>query len=220
MGPRQPLFQKTTPCKVAEGAACMAARRAQARRTVIRMRSSMEPIRARRCSDGHRCEAWFERPESCSKDLGSTRGAAPCRALLNSSNASQRPDGLPQRRRIHRSCYIYRMRTEPMSLGTMQKAVLLFARLYLMAAHPIIMHRFHRHLGYWPIPRCRSDITRKFFPAQDRGSQSECLFTFPISSQRNAARAEDVPLWQTLRCYGWATMLTHSRSLSCNKTWL
>jgi hypothetical protein len=39
-----------------------------------------------------------------------------------------------------------------MSLGTMQKAVLVFARLYLMAAHPIIMHRFHRHLGYWPNP--------------------------------------------------------------------
>ena len=48
----------------------MAERRAPARRRVIRMRSSMEPIRARRSNDGRRCVLWFERPENCSKILG------------------------------------------------------------------------------------------------------------------------------------------------------
>ena len=94
-------FFRNNPSKVAEGAACMAARRAQARRTVIRMRSSMEPIRAKRCSDGHRCEAWFERPESCSKDLGSAHaGQPPVEPSLIHQMRAERPDGLPQRHRI------------------------------------------------------------------------------------------------------------------------
>ena len=53
-----------------EGAACMAERRAPARRRAIKMRSSTGPIRARRSSDGRRCVLYFERPENCSKSLG------------------------------------------------------------------------------------------------------------------------------------------------------
>ena len=51
-----------------KGAACMAERRAPARRRAIKMRSSMGAIRARRSSDGRRC-ALVRRPETCSKTL-------------------------------------------------------------------------------------------------------------------------------------------------------
>ena len=44
------------------------------------------------------------------------------------------------------------MQGEPKSLTAVQSAILFCARLYLLAAHPILISRFIRHLGFWPNP--------------------------------------------------------------------
>lgn len=44
------------------------------------------------------------------------------------------------------------MQGEVKSLTAAQRAVLFCARLYLLAAHPVLISRFNRHLGYWPNP--------------------------------------------------------------------
>ena len=44
------------------------------------------------------------------------------------------------------------MRSEPKSLTVSQRTILFCARLYLLAAHPVLVSRFIEHLGFWPNP--------------------------------------------------------------------